>query len=117
MTATDADRIRAAELWGRDWPAGIFDIAAALAEARGEHGPRHCVSVDDANRVLSEERAAHERTAAALAAARAEADELRADVLALAEELLKPVDYEVTHYRDGLRDAARRLRALAGDQP
>ena len=33
------------------------------AEEDGQHGPRHCVSVENVNRVLAEERAAHARTA------------------------------------------------------
>jgi hypothetical protein len=150
MTVTDADRAKARELAllarsGVGGPKLREDaIAAALAEARGEHGPRHCVSVDDANRVLSEERAAHERTAAALAeaeaeaerrldalidvrakrdalvaalaAARAEADGLRADMLALAEQLDDHYETGGAFGAGNLR-AADRLRALAGNQP
>jgi hypothetical protein len=126
MTATDADRTQAAELLAQ--PPGyrganhITAVAAALAAARAEHGPRHCVSVDDANRVLSEERAAHERTAASLAEARAKADQFRADMLALAEQLDSYVTWRghpaPGTYDDGVNKAqtraAARLRALAG---
>jgi uncharacterized coiled-coil DUF342 family protein len=120
MTVTVADRTRAYELRAlarqdHDDLHAEAAIAATLAEARAEAEAEAERRLD----ALIDVRAKRDALIAALAAARAEADKLRADVLALVGSLEGEADEE-----DGGTDrhyvllyAAARLRALAGDQP